>query len=375
MGKFAELVPERVRALATYIPGKRVQQSEAELGLLMVKLGSNENPFGPSKLALAAMRAATASAHLYPDNETVALRERLAALHRLSSRQVLVGAGTNNLLDILARTLLAPGLNAISCERSYVLYPIVTRSAGAELRQVPLRDDRFDLDRLCDEIDFDTRLIFIANPNNPTGTIVTAAEMDRFLDRIPEHVLVVLDEASFEYAAWFARERAIEYSHSLDYVRSERNVVVLRSFSKAYGLAGVRIGYAMGPSELITYLARLKTPYVVTGAAEAAALAALDDREHHERTMRNNSAQHATLSRQLRELGYSPVESWANFIYFDAGEDAAALDRRLQHHGIYVRPLNGSWGARTAVRVTIGSAEENRKFIEALRDVTSGATV
>jgi histidinol-phosphate aminotransferase len=375
MGKFAELVPERVRALGSYVPGKRIQQIDADTGLSLVKLGSNENPFGASPLALRAMRAAAASSHLYPDNETVLLRERLAALHGLSTKQVLVTAGTNNLLDILARTLLAPGFNAISSERSYVLYPIVTRSAGAELRQVPMRDDGFDLDAICDAIDSDTRLIFIANPNNPTGTIVTAAEMDRFLDRLPENVVVALDEACFEYADWFARERGVEYSHSLDYVRQERNVLVLRSFSKAYGLAGLRVGYGLGPPELINYLARLKTPFVVSGAGEAAALAALDDRDHYERTMRNNATQHASLSRQLRELGYSPVESWANFIYFETGEDAAALDRRLQGHGVIVRPLTGSWGARTAVRVSIGAAEENRKFIQALRDVTSGAKV
>lgn len=374
MGKFAELVPERVRALASYVPGKRMQQVEAESGIKSVKLGSNENPFGPSPLALRAMQAAAGSVHLYPDNETIALRERLASRHRLPLNQILVTAGANNLLDILARTLLAPGFNAVTSERSYILYPIVTRSAGAELRQVPMRDDAYDLDAICDAIDSETRLVYIANPNNPTGSMVAAPEMDRFLDRLPENVVVALDEAYFEYAEWLARERGIEYSHSLDYVRAERSVVVLRSFSKAYGLAGLRVGYGMGPPELITYLARLKTPFVVSGVGEAGALAALDDREHYERSMRNNSAQLEIVSRQLRELGYTPVESWANFLYFETGEDAAALDRRLQSHGIIVRPLTGSWGARTAIRVTIGSPEENRKFIDVLREVTRGAT-
>jgi histidinol-phosphate aminotransferase len=373
MGKFAELVPERVRALASYIPGKRIQQAEAESGVKMIKLGSNENPFGPSPLALRAMQAAAGSIHLYPDNETVALRDRLALRHGLSPKQIIVTAGANNLLDILARTLLSPGLNAITCERSYILYPIVTRSAGAELRQVPMREDVFDLDAICDAIDSETRLVYIANPNNPTGSIVTAHDMDRFLDRLPENVVVALDEAYFEYADWLARERGVEYSHSLDYVRHERSVVVLRSFSKAYGLASLRVGYGMGPAELITYLARLKTPFIVSGIGEVAALAALDDREHYERSMRNNTAQLAIVSRQLRELGYAPVESWGNFLYFETGEDASALDRRLQSHGILVRPLTGSWGARTAIRVTIGSPEENCRFIEALRDVTSGA--
>ena len=373
MGKFAELVPERVRALASYIPGKRIQQAEAESGVKMIKLGSNENPFGPSPLALSAIKAAAGGIHIYPDNETVTLRERLAVHHGVLFEQVIVTAGANNLLDILARTLLTPGLNAVTSERSYILYPIVTRSAGAELRQVPMRDDAYDLDAICDAIDADTRLVFIANPNNPTGSIVTAQEMDRFLDRLPENVVVALDEAYFEYADWLAGERGVEYSHAVDYVRQERNVVVLRSFSKAYGLAALRVGYGLGPAELITFLARLKTPFVVSSLGEAGAMAALDDREHYERSMRSNSAQLAAVTRRLRELGYSPVEGWGNFVYFDAGEDAAALDRRLQSHGILVRPLNGSWGARTAIRVTIGSPQENQKFLEALRDVTRGA--
>jgi histidinol-phosphate aminotransferase len=166
----------------------------------------------------------------------------------------------------------------------------------------------------------------------------------------------------------------VEYSHSLDYVRQERSVVVLRSFSKVYGLAAVRVGYGAGPAELINYLARIKTAFIVNGVGEAGALAALDDREHYERSMRNNSAQLAILDHQLRELGYTPAESWGNFLYVETGEDAAALARRLQMRGVIVRPLTGSWGARTAIRVTVGAPEENRKFIEALKHVTRGAT-
>lgn len=373
MGKFAEIVPERVRALAAYVPGRPIQQAEAEFNVKMVKLGSNENPFGPSPLAAQAMKAAIKSVHLYPDTDMVTLRERLAERHSISPNQLIVTAGSTNLLDILARTLLAPGLNAVTSERSFIVYPIATRSAGAELREVPMRNDGFDLDAICDAIDSETRLVYIANPNNPTGTLITAREMDRFLDRIPENVVVALDEAYFEYADWLAHERGVEYTHALDYVRQERSVIVLRTFSKAYGLAATRIGYGMGPAELIDYIARLKSAFIVNGIAEAAALAALDDHEHYELSMRNNSAQLAWLTRQLREIGYNPVESWANFIYIETGEDAAALSRRLQMNGIIVRPLNGSWGARTAIRVTVGSPEENKKFIEAMKHATQGA--
>jgi len=373
MGKFAEMVPERVRALASYVPGKPIKQAEAEFGVKMTKLGSNENPFGPSPFAVRAMESASKSVHLYPDTDMTALRERLAEHHGVSPNQLIVTAGSTNLLDILARTLLSPGLNAVTSERSFIVYPIVTRSAGAELRQVPTRDDGFDLDAISDAIDSDTRLVFIANPNNPTGTMIPAREMDRFLEHLPEKVVVALDEAYYDYAEWIARERGVDYSHAIDYVRSERSVVVLRTFSKAYGLAAMRVGYGMGPSELISYLTRLKTAFIVNGLGEAAALAALDDREHYEKSMRNNSAQLAVLTRQLVELGYAPVESWANFLYIETGEDASALSRRLQMNGIIVRPLTGSWGARTAIRVSIGTPEENRKFIAALKLATQGA--
>jgi histidinol-phosphate aminotransferase len=374
MGKFAEMMPGHVRALVSYIPGKPIQQAEAESGVKMIKLGSNENPFGPSPLAIRAMDAAIKSVHLYPDNDMVALRERLAVHHGIEPNQLIVTAGSTNLLDILARTLLAPGLNAVTSERSFIIYPIVTRSAGAELRQVPCRNDAFDLDAISDAIDPDTRLVFIANPNNPTGTMIPAREMDRFLERLPENVVVALDEAYFDYADWLARERGVEYSHALDYVRQERSVVVLRTFSKAHGLAAVRVGYGMAPAELINYLSRLKTAFIVNSVGEAGALAALDDHEHYERAMRNNSTQLVLLTRQLREMGYAPVESWGNFLYIETGEDAATLGRRLQMRGIIVRPLNGAWGARTAIRVSVGSPEENRKFVEAFQYVTRGVT-
>ena len=373
MGKFAEMVPERVRALASYVPGRPIQQAEAEFGVKMIKLGSNENPLGPSPFALKAMDAAARGVNLYPDTDMTALRERLAKQHRVSVNQLIVTAGSTNLLDILARTLLTPGLNAVTSERSFIVYPIVTRSAGAELRQVPTRGDGYDLDAICDAIDSETRLIYLANPNNPTGTMIPAAEMDRFMDRLPDHVVVALDEAYYDYAEWLARERGVEYSHAEQYVREERNVVVLRTFSKAYGLAAMRVGYGMGPAELMGYIARLKTAFIVNGLGEAAALAALDDRDHYEKSMRNNSAQLAILSKHLRDMGYQPVESWANFIYIETGEDASTLARRLQMNGIIVRPLNGSWGARTAIRVSVGTADENRKFLEALKNVTTGA--
>lgn len=371
MGKFAELIPERVQALAPYVPGKPIKQAEAESGVKMIKLGSNENPLGPSPRAVVAAREALAGVHVYPDNDMRELRARLATYHGLADDQLIVTAGSTNLLDIAARTLLEPGRNAVTSERTFIVYAIATSAAGAELRQVPMRGDAYDLDAISDAIDSDTRLIYLANPNNPTGTLISAQEMDRFLDHLPDNVVVALDEAYFEFADWLARERGVAYSHSLEYVKEGRRVLVLRTFSKAYGLASLRVGYGMAPAELIDYLARLKSAFIVNGVGEAAALAALDDREHCERTMRNNAEQMAYLLRELREMGYQPVESFANFLYVETGEDASALGKRIQAGGVIIRPLTGSWGARTAIRISIGTPEENQKFLAAFRHATS----
>ncbi len=372
MSKFSELVPDSIRSLPAYVPGKFLKIAEAG-GPRPIKLASNENPFGPSPKAIRAMEEAAKCVNLYPDNDATELRARLAALHGVAVESVLLTAGSTSMLDLLARTLLGPGLNAISAERTFIVYPIVTRSTGAEYRTVAMKNDGIDLDAIADAVDENTRLIFIANPNNPTGTIVDAAALDRFLDRLPDHVIVALDEAYYDFAEWIARERGVDYSHAAQYVEGQRNVVVLRTFSKAQGLAALRVGYGLGPAELIGYITRLRTAFSISGPAQAAAVAALDDREHYERTMRNNAEQLPWLAAQLRELGYRPVESWANFLYCEVGEDASALSQRLQGEGVVIRPLTGTWGARTAIRITIGTPEENRKFVDAFRRVTAVA--
>lgn len=373
MSKFEKLVPERVRALPAYVPGKPMKQAEAESGVKCIKLASNENPYGPSPKAIAAMKAAAATAHLYPDNDSSELKARLAARFGLFPSQVMVTSGSTSLLDLMARTLLSPGLNAITSERSFIVYPIVTASAGGEFRTVPMKDDAFDLDAIAETIDENTRLIFLANPNNPTGTMFDAKTLDAFLERVPDHVVVALDEAYYDFATDFARLRGGEYSHSLDYVKQDRNVVVLRTFSKAHGLAADRVGYGFGPAELLGYIARLKTAFSVTSIGEAAAIAALDDDEHLKRALENNRAGAKYLATHLTDLGYKPVETWANFIYCEMHEDAAALAKRLQAEGVIIRPLSGTWGARTAIRVTIGTPEENEKFVTALKRVVAPA--
>ncbi|MGH9580733.1 MAG: histidinol-phosphate transaminase [Terriglobales bacterium] len=374
MSRFDDLIPEHIRALSLYQPGKPIRQAERESGIRCIKLSSNENPLGPSPKALEAMRKAAAQANFYPDNDASEVRQRLAALHDVAVEQVLVTDGSTVLLDILARTLLGPGHNAVTSERSFIVYPIVTRAAGAHLIEVPMRNDAFDLEAIAEAIGDDTRLVFLANPNNPTGTMFDAAATDAFLERVPSHVIVVLDEAYCDYARHYARLHNIEYSRSLDYVRAGRNVVVLRTFSKAHGLAGIRVGYGLGPAELLLHLARVRTAFSISAVAEAAALAALDDEAHVQRSVESNAAGVAWLQAKLREMGVRAVPTTANFIYFDAGEDAAPLARRIQAEGVIVRPMN-AWGAPNALRVTVGTPEQNELFISALRKTLARAAV
>lgn len=375
MTKFEELIPDRFKSLGGYAPGKPIKQAEAESGVKMIKMASNENPFGPSPRAQEAIKLAAAEVNLYPDNEVTELRLRLAEINKMPAENVILGAGSTNLLEIICKTLLGPGLNAITCERSFIVYPIVVRSTGAEFRTVPMKEDTFDLDAIANAIDSDTRIVFIANPNNPTGTIVDAAALGNFLARVPDHVTVVLDEAYYDFASEFAMRRGVEYSHSIDDVRAGRNVVVLRTFSKAHGLAALRVGYGFAPVELAGYINRIRIVFTISSVAEAAAIAALDDDAHFRRTIDNNVAGVQWLTAELQKMGYRPVPSWANFVYCEMGEDAAALVKRLQAEGVIVRPLNGPWGARTAIRVTVGTPEQNRKFIHALKKVTAGAAV
>ena len=285
MTNFEKVVLEHVRTLGSYVPGKPIRDAERESGVRCIKMASNENPFGPSPLAVEAMRRAAGDANLYPDNEVTSLRQRLAKLHGMGPENILVTAGSTSFLTIIGRTLLAPGLNAVTSERTFIIYPIATEAPGGRLITVAMRGDTYDLDRILAAINPETRIVFIANPNNPTGTLLAPAELDRFMSQVPEQVCVVLDEAYCDFAQYCARQRGVEYSHSMQYVHEGRNIVVLRTFSKAHGLAGARIGYGIAPAEQISYFARLRTVFSVTHVAEAAALAALEDEPHIRKTL------------------------------------------------------------------------------------------
>ncbi|HLZ41816.1 MAG TPA: histidinol-phosphate transaminase [Candidatus Sulfotelmatobacter sp.] len=370
MSRFFDLVSKPVREMGDYLPPTPMPRVESQPRL--IRLDSNENPFGPSPRALEAMRAAIANVNSYPDDHCTELRGELATHHGFPVEQVMVTAGSTALLALLRQTLLGPGLNAVTSERSFVVYGMAVHATGAQLIEAPMRDDAFDLAEILELINEHTRIVFLANPNNPTGTLHDAAAVDRFVAEVPGHVVVVLDEAYYEYAAHFAERRRVEYSRSVDFVRRGAAVIVLRTFSKAHGLAGLRVGYGLGPAELLSYCARMRSTFSVSSVAQAAALAALHDTAHIAHTISNNAEQAQIIGVGLSELGYRVVPTWANFLYCELGEDTAGVAERLRGEGISVRPLGG-WGAPTCMRVSIGTPEQNVFFLDAMQRITGKA--
>jgi len=355
-------VPPWIQAIDAYQPGRPIEEVERELGIRAIKLASNENPLGPSPLAVEAGRRALADSNWYPDGSGYYLRKKLAERLQLDPERLMLGAGSCELIDLVARTLLVPGGNAVSSEGSFPLYYSAVRATGERLVQVPLREFTFDLDAIARAVDERTAVIYLANPNNPTGTMFTADALDAFLPRIPENTLVVLDEAYFEYA-----DRP-GYSRSLDLVRAGRNLLVLRTFSKVYGLAGLRVGYAAGPPGLIEQMNKVRQPFNVSGVAQAAALAALDDGEHVRRSLENNRRGLAQLEAGLRAQGVAFAPSVANFVLVHLGPATDRLADAILRLGIIVRPM--TWmGFPQAVRVSVGTPAENERFLAALAEV------
>jgi len=369
MSRFFDLMTKPARDLgAAAFPSAPPEAVERRSQL--IRLDSNENPFGPSARAVDAMRGILGTANSYPDDDCGRLRRKLAAHHGLPPEQVLVTAGSTALLSLLCHTLLEPGLNAVTSERSFIVYAMAVHAAGARLVETRMRNNGFDLEAILAAIDANTRIVFLANPNNPTGTMLEADVVDRFLGKLPSHVILVLDEAYYEFALYFAALRRVIYSDAQDDVRHGASMVVLRTFSKAHGLAGLRVGYGLGPAELLGYCARMRNTFSVSSVAQAAAMAAIDDREHIQRVVENNAVQSRVLSEGLSALGFRVVPSWANFVYCDLGEEAAPFATRLQEEGVAVRPL-GHWGAPNCIRVTIGTAEQNLEFLRAAARVGS----
>lgn len=346
-------------SLSPYVPGKPIEELQRELGLAQViKLASNENPLGPSPKAMAALAGGIETLHRYPDGGAFRLREALADRWKVTPDQVILGNGSDEILGLLARTFLAPGDEAVMADQTFVIYKMEVTAAHGKPVIVPLKQWRHDLPVMADAITERTRLVFVCNPNNPTGTTATADEVTRFMSRVPRDVIVVFDEAYYEYV------RSNQYPDSLAYVKQGRNAIVLRTFSKIYGLAGLRIGYGITTPDIVNYLNRVRPPFNANSLAQRAALAALTDDEHVARSRTVNAAGMEYMDAELRALGFKPVPSEANFLYFDVGRDGRQVFEALLREGVIVRHIEG-----TMLRVTIGRDEENRACVAALRRV------
>jgi histidinol-phosphate aminotransferase len=359
-----DLLPPWSKRIRPYLPGKPIEEVERELGLTAIKLASNENPLGPSPKALEAIRKVLDRANLYPDGTGYYLRRKLAEIHGLDTEQVILGAGSTDLIELVAKTFLTAGDEGITSESSFYIYRLAIEEMGAGLVLVPMRDLTFDLAAIARAVTQRTKVIYLANPNNPTGTMFTAEEFDRFLGVLPSHVLVVLDEAYFDYV------QRPDYSRSLDAVRRRTNILVLRTFSKVHGLAGLRLGYGMGGRELIECLNRIRSPFNASSVAQVAGLAALGDREHVARSVESNSRGMKFITEELALLGVRYTPSVGNFLLLDTGRDCEEDFMRLLHEGVIVRPMK-LYGFPTALRVTIGTRQENEQFLAALRRVAA----
>lgn len=357
--------PRYVSAIQPYVPGKPVEELERELGIRdSVKLASNENPLGPSPLVLKEIindltnTKSSLSLNRYPDGNGYYLKQALSMGLSVSEDEIILGNGSNELIDIAARTFLQPGDEAVMAHPSFVVYPMATQAQGATAIQIPLKKYTHDLDAMADAITSSTKIVFIANPNNPTGTMNTKAEFERFMKRIPEGILVVCDEAYCEYVT------KPDYPDSMKYLAQGKDILILRTFSKMYGLAGLRIGYGIGGKDIIGEMNKLRPPFNTSSIAQKAALWALQDESHLRRTREINEQGKTYLYKELDSIGMKYVPTEANFIFMPLEQDAHTLYTILLKQGVIVRPMG-----QHEIRVTIGLPEENKRFIDALKKV------
>jgi histidinol-phosphate aminotransferase len=356
--------------LVPYEPGKPIEEVQRELGLeRVVKLASNEGPFGPFPAALEALGRNARELNRYPDGGAYALRARLAELHGVRFEEVAVGSGADGVIDCLSQAVLDEGDEIVCGWPSFPSYVIDAIKLGATPLCVPLREHRYDLDALLGAVTERTKLVYICHPNNPTGTTNTRAELDAYFERVPEHVLTVVDQAYFEYIDDADYPDAIR-----EYFAAGRRVVALRTFSKIYGLAGLRVGYGIAPAEVVTELGKVRRAFDLSSAAQAAALASIGDDPELARRRRENERERDRVVQTLERAGFDVAKpAVANFVYADVGEDARPLFDALLREGVIVRPLH-AFGAPTAIRVTIGTSEENTVFADALGRIATTAT-
>jgi histidinol-phosphate aminotransferase len=361
-----------VRDLVPYEPGKPVEEVQRELGLdRVVKLASNEGPFGPFPEALEALAATAQDLNRYPDGGAYRLRSMLAERHGVRFEEIALGAGADGVVDALSQVSLDPGDEVVCGWPSFPSYVIGARKLGAIAQTIQLADGRYDLDAMVAAVTERTKLVYVCHPNNPTGTMNARAELDRYFDRVPEHVLTVLDQAYFEYVD------DPEYADGIEeYLKAGRRLVVLRTFSKIFGLAGLRVGYGVGPEAVVTAIGKVRRAFDITSPAQIAAIASLrapGAAAELERRRRLNAEGRPAIVQTLRDHGFDPVgPAVANFVFAEVGEDSRPLFEQLLREGVIVRPTAG-FGAPGAIRVSVGTPEENAFFADALGRVTSAA--
>ena len=353
-------VPEHIKTIKPYVPGKPIEELERELGITgSTKLASNENPLGPSPLVSKTLRKGISDLNRYPDGSCYYLKNALSEKLGLGPDEILFGNGSNEIIELAVKTFLTPGDEAITAHPSFVVYSTIVQAAGGESIIVPLKDWRHDLDAMASKITGKTRIIFIANPNNPTGTINTKAEMGSFMEKVPDGVLVVVDEAYHEYVT------SPDYADSMKYFKQARDILILRTFSKIYGLAGLRIGYGIAKASVITEMNKVRQPFNVNVLAQKAALTALKDESHIARTKRINERGKKYFYKKFKVMGINYVPTEANFIYIILEDDTAPqLYNDLLNEGVIVRQMGPS-----QIRVTIGLPKENKRLIETLKKI------
>ncbi|MDD4802829.1 MAG: histidinol-phosphate transaminase [Syntrophomonas sp.] len=362
-----DFVKEQARpeifTLKPYIAGKPIEEVKRELGIDdIIKLASNENPLGASPQAIQAVKNSVHQMHLYPDSNCYYLKERLASIYDVDITSIIVGNGSDELLKLLAETFLNRGDEIIYAKPSFSEYEFVARIMGAECVEIPLRNFIYDLDAILNSITDKTKMIIICNPNNPTGTMVNASQLDSFMAKVPDKVLVVFDEAYCEFA------ESKDYISGLKYIKAGRNAVVLRTFSKIYGLASLRVGYGITKPAIAQAVEKVTEPFNVNSLAQVAALAALDDREHYQNTWEGNSRGKKYLYSEFEKMGLNYVPTEASFIFVDTARDCQEVFQSLLQLGIIIR--SGSpFGYPTFIRVTVGTQAENKRFIWGLQKV------
>lgn len=363
MNSKERLATRGVKGLSPYEPGKPISELEREYGVrAAIKLASNENPLGPGTQATEAATAALNEVARYPDGNGFALKQALAEQLDVGREQITLGNGSNDVLDLIARTFAGGKREVIYSAYAFAVYSLVTQSVGARAVVTPARDWGHDLDAMRGAVTERTCLVFIANPNNPTGTWVDAASLERFIGSLPEHVLVVVDEAYAEYIA------LPDYPHCVSWVDRYPNLIVTRSFSKAYGLAGLRVGYGISHPDIADLLNRVRQPFNVNSVALAAARAALYDNEHLVRSVEVNRHGMKQLTAAFKRMGLDYIPSAGNFVSVDVGQPAAGINEGLLRNGVIVRPV-ASYGMPNHLRVSVGLERENRRFLAALQKV------